>query len=93
MDAADKRLGRALRFIERFYALMSSYALNRTNGTIVSSGQKREYRLLPAVVELAAQRRFDARPGDAWTLLLVALGARRPRPCGLRRDGAQSLLR
>ena len=28
-----------------FYALMSFYALNRTNGTIVSSGQKREYLL------------------------------------------------
>ncbi len=28
-----------------FYALMSFYALNRTNGTIVSSGEKREYLL------------------------------------------------
>jgi polyhydroxybutyrate depolymerase len=28
-----------------FYALMSSYAPNRTNGSIVSSGQKREYLL------------------------------------------------
>ncbi|MDQ6690513.1 MAG: hypothetical protein M3Z18_08390 [Gemmatimonadota bacterium] len=28
-----------------FYALMSFYALNRTNGTIVSSGQEREYLL------------------------------------------------
>jgi polyhydroxybutyrate depolymerase len=28
-----------------FYALMSFYALNRTNGRIVSSGQKREYLL------------------------------------------------
>ena len=28
-----------------FYALMSFYALNRTNGTIVSSGQQREYLL------------------------------------------------
>lgn len=28
-----------------FYALMSFYALNRTNGTIVSSGEKRQYLL------------------------------------------------
>lgn len=28
-----------------FYALLSSYAVNRTNGAIVSSGQKREYLL------------------------------------------------
>jgi poly(3-hydroxybutyrate) depolymerase len=28
-----------------FYVLMSFYALNRTNGSIISSGQKREYLL------------------------------------------------
>jgi poly(3-hydroxybutyrate) depolymerase len=34
-----------------FYALVSSYAPNRTNGTIVSSGEKREYLLYVDTLE------------------------------------------
>ena len=48
-----------------YYALMSSYARNRINGTIVSSGQKREY-LLYGGSNKAAGPRFAVtltRPG------------------------------
>lgn len=41
-----------------YYALMSSYAANRTNGAIVSSGQKREYLLyVPQATTATSQRR------------------------------------
>jgi len=88
-----------------FYALMSFYAVNRTNGTIVSSGQKREYLLYvpksydrakpsPLVISLHAAALWPAAQMEAshWNKLADELGFIVVYPSGNAVTGAGGIL-